>query len=371
MIHEELASLAEKIALGTATDTDINRYHELLDTLENNEQWNDEQMGIPAAIDAILKDRIYKSTGIARRKTKMRILRISAAATVAALLAVGTMTWWQHPKNNTTKILAGKSTPDKKDKAVLKLADGREIELNDDNSTLTQGNDSIHLSGGLAVSQNNGEADNQINELVTPAGSQFLMVLQDGTKVWLNTGSKLRFPNSFHSAERAVELTGEAYFEVAQHAEKPFVVHSGDKAIRVLGTSFNVNAYTDEPQTNVTLLDGAVKVYQQQDSLLLKPGQQAKMSTNKGIEFNPHADTEHVIAWKNGYFSLNGESTPVIIRQIARWHNLEVVYTGEIPDLKFAGNIKKSYELDDVLAILTESGIHTKVDKNKLIVYPE
>ncbi|MBV8253900.1 MAG: FecR domain-containing protein [Chitinophaga sp.] len=371
MIHEELASLAEKIALGTATDTDINRYHELLDTLEQDEQWNVEQMGTPAEIDAILKDRIYESTGIARRKTKIRLLRIGAAATVALLMTVGALSYWNHKKDSTTKTLARQSTRDKKDKAVLKLADGREIELNDDNNTLTQGNDSIHLSGGLVVSQNNGEADNQINELVTPAGSQFLMVLQDGTKVWLNTGSKLRFPNTFHSLERSVELIGEAYFEVAPHTEKPFVVHSGDKSVKVLGTSFNINAYTDEPRTNVTLMDGAVKVYQQNDSLLLKPGQQAKMATDKGIEFVSHADTDHVMAWKNGYFSLNGESTPVIIRQIARWHNLEVVYAGNVPDLKFAGNIKKSYELADVLAILTESGIHTKVDKNKLIVYPE
>nr|WP_247679800.1 FecR family protein [Chitinophaga polysaccharea] len=235
---------------------------------------------------------------------------------------------------------------------------------------MQRGSATIHLRNGEVVYNNTTSQQQAFNVLTTPAGGQYQLVLPDGTKVWLNAASSLRFPAGFDGKERRVELSGEAYFEVAQDTKMPFVVQSGDKQVQVLGTHFNLMAYQEEPSTDVTLLEGVVKVIHRADTALLKPGQQAKLADARRIQLVPHADTEKIIAWKNGFFSLNGEGTEVVMRQLARWYNAEIVYAGKVPDLKFEGSIKRSYELADVLAILEESGIHFKIDGRKIIVLP-
>nr|WP_249207897.1 FecR domain-containing protein [Chitinophaga hostae] len=236
---------------------------------------------------------------------------------------------------------------------------------------MQQGSTTIHLQNGQVVYTNATAAQTDAyNVLTTPPGGQYQLVLPDGSKVWLNAASSLRFPAGFSGRERKVELKGEAYFEVAENVKMPFVVQTGDNTVQVLGTHFNLMAYQEEPSTNVTLLEGAVRVLHKTDTALLKPGQQAILAANRRIETVKLADTEKIIAWKNGYFSLNGEGTAVVMRQLARWYNTEVEYAGKVPDLKFEGSIKRSYDLRDVLAILEESGIHFRVEGRKIVVLP-
>ncbi|SHM05984.1 FecR family protein [Chitinophaga jiangningensis] len=368
MIHEKLAAIAEKIADGTATKQQIETYHALLDTLEESEQWDETLMGSQQETATLLKARIYENAGITRKVQRIRMMRLSVAASAALLIGLTTMLWLHYKQPAGSKQMLADHTAGQH--VVLKLANGREITLSNDSSVITQGSSTITLAKGGATYHNSAAAPDEINELITPPGFQFMMVLGDGTKVWLNTASRLRFPAAFHGPERVVELTGEAYFEIAQNVNMPFVVKSNEKTVRVLGTSFNLMSYADEPTTNITLLNGAVKVYHKQDSLLLHPGQQARMTDDKGITLIPHADISSITAWKNGYFAMQGENTAVILRQIARWYNLDIEYTGNIPDLKFEGSIKKSYELQDVIAILSESGIHLKLEHKKLVVFP-
>ncbi|MBV7533568.1 FecR family protein [Chitinophaga sp. sic0106] len=367
MIHEKLAAIAEKIADGTATESEIETYHALLDSIEESEQWEEHLMGNQQETGALLKARIYENAGIRHTEQRIRLMRISVAASAALLIGLSTLLWLHYKPAGKKQLLSDKT--DSKH-VVLKLANGKEITLSNDSSVITQGNSTITLANGAASYHNSNAAPDEINELITPPGFQFMMVLADGSKVWLNTASRLRFPAAFHGRERVVELSGEAYFEIAQNVNMPFVVKSNDKTVRVLGTSFNCMSYADEPTTNITLVNGAVKVYDKQDSLLLHPGQQASISQEKGMTLVPHADISSITAWKNGFFTMQGENTAVILRQIARWYNLDIAYTGKIPDLKFEGSIKKSYELQDVIAILSEGGIHVKLEQKKLIVFP-
>lgn len=368
LIHEKLAALAEKIADGVATEQEINEYNALLDTLEASEQWDDDLLGNQQETGRLLQARIYENAGIRRKIQRMRILRIGMAASAALLIGLSAMLWLHYKQPAASPAVV--TTARNSEQVVLRLANGREITLGNDSSVIQQGHTVITLGNGAATWQSTGAATDEVNELITPAGSQFMMVLADGSKVWLNTGSRLRFPTAFHGRERTVELNGEAYFEIAPNARQPFVVKSNDNAVRVLGTSFNITSYQDEPAASVTLVNGAVKVYRRQDSLLLQPGQQARMSQDKGITLVPHADVAAITAWKNGFFAMQGENTDAMLRQIARWYDLEIEYTGRIPDLKFEGSIKKSYELQDVIAILNESGIHLKQDNKKLVVFP-
>lgn len=373
MNDEQLALLSQRVADGTATPDEIVRYHEWLSEMENDEDWDTAVLGDRAETERILQQRIYQSAGIRKHSLRGIVTRIAVAAGVAMLVVFAGMKLWKTAvrQKDEDALLAGKTMVPGGSKATLTLANGETIALDSaGNKIMRQGNATIHLNNGQVVYHASALQSATYNVLNTPVGGQYQLVLPDGTKVWLNAASSLRFPAGFDGKERKVELAGEAYFEVAQDTKMPFIVQSGDKEVQVLGTHFNLMAYQEEPSTVVTLVEGAVRVIHKADTALLKPGQQAKLADAQRIQLVPHADTEKIIAWKNGFFSLNGEGTAVVMRQLARWYNAEVVYAGKIPDLKFEGNIKRSYELADVLAILEESGIHFKIDGRKIIVLP-
>ncbi|MBS0026701.1 FecR family protein [Chitinophaga sp. 22321] len=260
-------------------------------------------------------------------------------------------------------------------KAMLTLADGNVITLD---STLKgklaqQGNVNLQASPGLLkydqghVPANSGVA---YNVLRTPKGGQYRLELPDGSKVWLNAASSLKFPTAFTGKERRVELSGEAYFEVAKNVGQPFYVSVNKANIAVLGTSFNVMAYADEADIRTTLLEGAVKVSQENTSSLLKPGEQSLLAPDGKIKVIEKADIDLAVAWKNGLTSFKSADIKTIMRQVERWYDVEVVYNGTIPARSFTGDIPRDANLSELLRLLEISKIHFKMENHKLIVMP-
>lgn len=197
----------------------------------------------------------------------------------------------------------------------------------------------------------------QYNKIVTPNGGQYQVVLADGSKVWLNSASSIRFPTAFPGSERVVEVTGEAYFEVAANAAKSFtvkVVGSHPMSVDVLGTSFNINAYSDEGATIATLVTGKVRVNSNEDKNILEPGQEAVLRTG-GDVLVKSADMDQALAWTRGLFYLQSADIHQIMRQIARWYDVEVVYKEEVQQ-KFVGKIPRNMNLSEVLQVLESTG---------------
>jgi ferric-dicitrate binding protein FerR (iron transport regulator) len=214
------------------------------------------------------------------------------------------------------------------------------------------------------------------NTMTTPKGRQFQLVLPDGSKVWLNAASSLRYPTVFAGNERTVEVTGEAYFEVARNATKPFVVKVGHETeVQVLGTHFNINSYKDEANINTTLLEGSVRVLNKGKKALLKPGQSAQvaMQANQtaGIKIVNDVDMEKVMAWKNGLFNFQDASLQEVMHQLERWYDIEVVYEKGAPEIEFVGKMERSLSLSEVLRGLQISEVHFRIEQGRrLVVMP-
>lgn len=208
--------------------------------------------------------------------------------------------------------------------------------------------------------------------LTTPRARQQQLVLADGTKVWLNAASSIHFPSAFLGKERVVEITGEAYFEVAKDATKPFIVKVNDATIEVLGTHFNVMAYTNEESVQTTLLEGSVKFRKGSGMLLLQPGQQSQLLHDGKIKLITHVDLDGVVAWKNGSQYFNNADIQTIMRQVERWYDVDVTYEGNIPKRSFSGDIPRDANLSVLLKLFEVNNIHFTIDgaKKKLIVMP-
>lgn len=268
-------------------------------------------------------------------------------------------------------------------KAMLTLADGSTIVLdNASNGTISQqGNIQIQkLNNGLLAYTVNGRTitendENFYNTITTPRGGQYQVTLADGTLVWLNAASSIRFPVVFTGAERKVTITGEAYFEVAKNAAMPFKVKAASSEIEVLGTHFNVNAYEDEAAIKTTLLEGSVKVSATASStrpvpVFLKPGQQSSINKAGIINVQNDADTEEAMAWRNGRFQFKSADLQSILRQISRWYDVDVVYQGKV-DLHFTGQLARNANVSNVFEKLALTGeVNFRIDGKKIIVSP-
>lgn len=260
-------------------------------------------------------------------------------------------------------------------KAVLTLSDGSSIVLDTvQNGTLAlQGNTEILKSdnGQLAYNSSKSPTPEMLyNTLTTPTGGQYKLVLPDGTTVWLNAASSIRYPTAFTGTERIVTLTGEAYFEVAKNAAMPFKVEVNELDVEVLGTHFNINAYGDEPDIKTTLLEGSVKLSNNNANRLLQPGQQGRLNKSGAIAIIENANTEEAVAWKNGLFQFDDADIKTVMRQIARWYDVEVEFKGNINAGKFVGAIPRNSNVSEVFKILELSNVHFKLDGKKIIVLP-
>jgi transmembrane sensor len=207
------------------------------------------------------------------------------------------------------------------------------------------------------------------NLLQTPRGGEYHLILADGTNVWLNAASSIRYPTAFTGNDRRVEVTGEAYFEVAHNAAKPFRVTSKGQTVEVLGTHFNINAYDDEPGIKTTLLEGSVKVSNKDQKAILKPGQQAIVQSINNSIIIKNANTEEVVAWKNGYFLFDGEKIESIMRKVSRWYDVDVQYEQTMPDVAFGGSISRFENVSQLLEVLQRTGsVHFKIEGRRLTV---
>lgn len=301
--------------------------------------------------------------GIVRRMPVWRTLAVAASI----LLAAGGA-WWYYSGMQQEQAVV-KTRPVVNDvkpggnKAVLTLANGQQIVLDDASkgSVATEGNTQvIKLSGGeLAYQAAKGaaaETEMVYNTITTPRAGQYVVLLPDGSKVWLNAATRLRFPVAFTARERKVEITGEAYFEIVQNARKPFVVTTGRHTVQVLGTNFNISAYPEDKAVSTTLLEGSVRVTNGEGAQYLDPGQQAQ-SDDAHIALVKQPDIEQVMAWKNGIFRFNESSIEDIMKQLARWYDVEVVYQHPSkPSDLYVGTIPRNVPLSEVLHLLELTG---------------
>lgn len=307
------------------------------------------------------------------------LFRYAAAAVL--LIGIATFVWLaqrSHIQPGSNAVTAGKSTPivPGREGAILTLADGSTMVLDSvGNGVLAnQNGTSVVLQNGqLAYTTGNVTSGVAVyNTVSTPKGRQFKLILPDGTKVWLNAASVIKYPTSFEDKERNISVQGEAYFEVAQNVKAPFKITTGEATtIEVLGTSFNINAYTNEYTIRTTLLNGAVRINAYHQTATLKSGQQAAVNPSKGqlVVLNA-VNTDQVMAWKNGLFNFEDASLDEVMRQLERWYDIEVVYEKGIPIAHFGGEINKQNTLQDVLQILEGSNVNFQLEGRKLIVKP-
>ncbi|SFG61985.1 FecR family protein [Pedobacter insulae] len=318
------------------------------------------------------------------KKTGTRKLVYSLMGAAAALIIVASITLLKY--NNREKTaeqktdLAAAAIAPGSNKAVLTLANGKKIVLTDLENGLVLEQNGIKITktkdGQLVYDASAADAGSTTetpayNTVQTPLGGQYKIILPDGTHVWLNANSSLKYPASFDlAADREVSLTGEGYFEVAHNKQKPFFVNTNGQRLKVLGTHFNVNAYADEPQTVTTLIEGSVAVTANEEQQILKPGEQTLLDQD-GLSVG-QADIEAALAWKNGYFILKDEELGSIMRKIARWYNVEVVFTQESLKKKtLGGATPRSENLDEVIRKFELTGnIHFKVAGRRITVMP-
>jgi hypothetical protein len=268
-------------------------------------------------------------------------------------------------------------------KAILTLSDGKKIVLDDSQNgvVLNQGGIKIHKNSQGVIEYTLIESDNQksktemqeiqtvYNTIQTPVGGKFQLNLADGSKVWLNSASSLRFPVFFAGDTREVELKGEAYFEVSKNVDKKFSVRSGNQTVEVLGTHFNINAYSDEPSITTTLIEGAVRVIElnSKKSQILRPGEQSKVDREIRIQ---KKDTQAEVAWKDGYFYFENASIETVMRQLGRWYGITARYESALPEHHFEGAIATNLTLLEVLEILQKSNIHFRLEGKEVVVMP-
>ncbi|OQP64121.1 hypothetical protein A3860_22205 [Niastella vici] len=398
MDAKQFSDLLQRYCLGTCTD----------DEKQWVESWYNERRRnvynpLPEAEEELAGERMYRAINemitaeppaIVIPIWRRRIMWWSAACILVLLVTTSYFVFNHktvvHVTVKTNHEPAVQPVQPGGNKAVLTLADGSTIVLDSAaNGALAQQGKTIVFKkkdGELVYhSKINGNQDVIAwNTISTPRGGQYQVVLPDGTKVWLNAVSSLRFPSSFSRKERVVQLTGEAYLEVAPLSltpgkKVPFIVDiiKGGR-IEVLGTHFNINAYDDEAAIKTTLLEGSVKVVQSvptrpgtnEQSAILKPGEQAEIAANLPLTIDHSPDVDQVVAWKNGRFQFNNADVQSVMREIARWYDVEIAYAGKVPAEKFEGEIPRNSSINEVFKILELSNVHCKIEGKKITVLP-
>ncbi|MVT09601.1 FecR family protein [Chitinophaga tropicalis] len=322
---------------------------------------------------------------IASQQPRSGIFRLTwirtAAAVLLILLGSGIWYWLNRDSNDTKPAIVENNTDIAPggNKAVLTLAGGQTIVLdNAANGTISrQGNATISKQGGRLIYDVTGVQNGAAgyNTLSVPRGGQYQLTLPDGTQVWLNATSSIRYPVTFAGNERRVYITGEAYFEVKPASQQPFIVEvrtsSGTaEEVQVLGTHFNINAYEDEPHIATTLIEGKISVAQSGTPVILAPGQQARVSQHK-LQVISKADIEQAMAWKNGLFRFDGVDLKTVMRQLARWYDLEIIYEPGAPvNELFNGEMQRNLNLSQVINGLDGMGVHIRKEGRQLIIMP-
>ena len=318
---------------------------------------------------------LYLEKSIYDRKSRRMTLRWSIAASIILLvgLFVGrTISGVRdiHEEQELAKSVMQPGTS----KAILMMADGKEVVLEQGQNLNILLNERVRVAtssqGIVYEERGKGMVTEEYNKLTTPIGGEYSLVLSDGTKVFLNADSELKYPVEFSDGKRIVDLKGEAYFEVHKDSLRPFVVRVNGAEVTVLGTSFNVNTYGDDGQIYTTLVNGAVRVSSVKNGQaeVLKPGMQSVMDVQSGQLTVREVDVEPYVAWREGRFVFRAMTLDLIMRQLQRWYDFEVFYQNpELKDYEFRGVIKRDMDLDKVLSVIK---VTTNVDfevKGKVI----
>ncbi|MBO9631743.1 MAG: FecR domain-containing protein [Chitinophagaceae bacterium] len=329
--------------------------------------------------DTILRH--WPSEPMIGARPKIRWFRWAAAASV--LLLAGVLIWKlsfspQPKQQSETAIVIPEVINPGSNGAILTLADGRQIMLDSTAHGVfaNQGSTEISLQHNQLIYQaaeDSGSTEVSWNTMSTPRGRQFQLLLPDGSRVWLNAASSIRYPVAFRGPDRKVIVSGEAYFEVAPDQEKPFYVQTKNQLVQALGTSFNVNAYGNENTEQTTLIAGSIKVNMSSGKPLyavLEPGQQAQLDNQKQSLSIAEKQSEAAIAWKNGYFNLEDLPFDKVMKKLERWYDIEVVYQNGVPDLHFYGGISRNLTLDALIRALKVSEVRFKIGAGRrLVVY--
>ncbi|TDW95906.1 FecR family protein [Dinghuibacter silviterrae] len=306
--------------------------------------------------------------------------RTYAIAAIICGLVVGAATWWRAGHRPITPVApavtAVKDMAPGRSHAVLTLQGGKSFDLDSDSKstlTLPAGTRLVRTAAGewVYTSPVTKEATVLYNTISAPRGGQFPFMLEDGTRVWLNAASSLRFPTAFPGGNREVFLEGEAYFEVAPDVHRSFVVRVGNEAVTVLGTTFNVNGYPDEPAIRTTLIDGSVRIERNGASILMHPGEIASITDDARVDRLADADAVGAsVAWRTGYFSFDQDDIRTVMRQIGRWYDVDIRYEGPVTGELFGGTIGRDLSLMQALTILEKSQVHFRLDGKVLTVLP-
>jgi transmembrane sensor len=332
--------------------------------------------------DDMIKENLYQRiAGELNKKSlivsfyRKTLYKVAVAASILLLISAGT--YFLFFNHNTFKSNRGKEAiatihdvkPPATNRATITMANGKTVYLDSvANGTLAiEGNVRLVKLADGQIAYTGSTNEVLYNTLANPRGSKVLdMTLSDGSHVWLNAGSSIRYPVTFVGNERKVTITGEAYFEVTHNAAIPFKVSKGEMEVTVLGTHFNVNTYDDERDMKVTLLEGSVKVTKGNESGLLKPGQQAQVTNEVKVV---HAvDVDEVMAWKNGFFNFRSADIKEILRQAARWYDIEVEYKGNVSTDRFKGKVPRDAKLSELLKILELNGVKFTIEGKRISV---
>ncbi len=308
--------------------------------------------------------------------------RIAVAASIAVLLGTGIFYFTQSKEQVVQVAAKPQEIAPGGNRGVLTLSNGKQIVLSDisakdtiakegeENEVTIKMNAKGEITYVINPNAEGAKDDNSFNTLSTPTGGQYNIILADGTKVFLNAVSSIKYPTQFNGDKRIVELEGEAYFEVAKNKNKPFIVKSDNQSIEVLGTHFNVHSYNNESVVKTTLLEGSVAVSFKNQKTILKPGQQSDVSDNFSKIKVREVDTEEAVAWKNGRFKFDNADLKTVMKQLERWYGIKVEYRGDVSDVRFNGGTFRNKNLSEVLKVLEFSNIKFKVEGKTVIVYP-
>ena len=272
-----------------------------------------------------------------------------------------------------TPVLAKKDLRPGGNRAILTLSNGSTVVLDSTgNGFVTQQSNTQIVKtakGQLSYTTLNQNSKELVyNSVSIPRGGQYQLVLPDGTKVWLNADSSIRFPVAFVGKERKVTITGEAYFEVAKDKKKPFIVSSANMDVEVLGTHFNVSAYAEESIVKTTLLEGSVKINNKKSEVYLVPGQQSQLNNSGHFSIKNNIDVDKEIAWTKGKFQFNSNTIQEIMLQLSRWYDVEVIYQGKVSSETFSAIIKRSSNISQVLKLMEASGVKFDIEGKKIYV---
>ncbi|MBX3255141.1 MAG: FecR domain-containing protein [Chitinophagaceae bacterium] len=391
MTEQSLRILFEKYLSGSLTEAEFTTLWKTLQEPEHQEKWGE-------LAETIWRNKQYHYAADEETRTKIlsrlqphisgskeTVVPINKkrtwwAVAAAAVLLLGISSYWimqytrQETENTVSRNASGNKIVPGTNKAILTLNSGVTVELDSAAEGVLAkqaGLDIIKNKKGELLYHGVVQSEKEVayNTVTTPRGGQYKVILPDGTTVWLNAASSITYPVGFTGDERKVAITGEAYFEVAKDAVRPFRVGLKDMTIEVLGTHFNIMGYEDEIN-KTTLLEGAVSIILENKKTLLKPGQQASIDDARNVKVLDNADVDEAVAWKNGLFSFNSVNIETIMRQAARWYNVEVEFSKKCT-VSFSGGITRSAAIEDFLAIMSETEkVKFDIRDHKIIVIP-